>query len=150
MRALLQRVTEARVTVDQTVSGEIGRGLLVLLGVSKLDTGSDAEFVAQKILNLRIFEDENGKMNRSILDTGGAILVVSQFTLYGDCRKGRRPSFDDAAPAEQARALYELFVATARRTVRVETGIFQAHMAVSLVNDGPVTLIVESQRLSPP
>jgi D-aminoacyl-tRNA deacylase len=144
MRALLQRVTEARVTVDKTVTGEIGRGLLVLLGVSKLDTAADAEFVAQKVLNLRIFEDENGKMNRSLLDTGGAMLVVSQFTLYGDCRKGRRPSFDDAAPAEQARALYEHFVAIARRTVRVETGVFQAHMSVSLINDGPVTLIVET------
>jgi D-tyrosyl-tRNA(Tyr) deacylase len=145
MRALLQRVTEARVTVDGRVTGEIGAGLLVLLGVSKLDTEAEAEFVAQKVLNLRIFEDENGKMNRSLLDTGGAMLVVSQFTLYGDCRKGRRPSFDDAAPAEQARALYEHFVAVARRsTPRVETGVFQAHMAVSLVNDGPVTLIVET------
>ncbi len=111
MRALLQRVTTARVTVDNAVTGEIGAGLLVLLGVSKLDTEADAEFVAQKILNLRIFEDDDGKMNRSILETGGAMLVVSQFTLYGDCRKGRRPSFDDAAPAEQARALYEHFVA---------------------------------------
>src|SRR5271155_2901613 len=146
MRALLQRVTEARVTVDQVVSGEIGAGLLVLLGVSKPDTEADAEFVAQKVLNLRIFEDENGKMNRSILDTGGAMLVVSQFTLYGDCRKGRRPSFDDAAPAEQARALYEHFVAVARRSgLRTETGVFQAHMAVSLVNDGPVTLLVDSR-----
>jgi D-tyrosyl-tRNA(Tyr) deacylase len=145
MRALLQRVTEARVTVDGSVTGEIGAGLVVLLGVSKLDTEADAEFVAQKVLNLRIFEDEQGKMNRGLLDTGGAMLVVSQFTLYGDCRKGRRPSFDDAAPAEQARALYEHFVAVARRSVRVETGIFQAHMAVSLVNDGPVTLIVESR-----
>lgn len=144
MRALLQRVTEARVTVDGNVTGEIGPGLLVLLGVSKLDTEADAEFVAQKVLNLRIFEDENGKMNRSLLDTGGAMLVVSQFTLYGDCRKGRRPSFDDAAPAGQARALYEHFVAIARRSVRVETGVFQAHMAVSLVNDGPVTLLVET------
>jgi D-tyrosyl-tRNA(Tyr) deacylase len=145
MRALLQRVTEARVTVDGRVTGEIGAGLLVLLGVSKLDTEADAEFVAQKVLNLRIFEDQNGKMNRSLLDTGGAMLVVSQFTLYSDCRKGRRPSFDDAAPAEQARALYEHFVAVARRsTLRVETGIFQAHMVVSLVNDGPVTLIVET------
>jgi D-tyrosyl-tRNA(Tyr) deacylase len=150
MRALIQRVTEARVTVDGSVTGEIGVGLLVLLGVSKLDTEADTEFVAQKVLNLRIFEDENGKMNRSLLDTGGAMLVVSQFTLYGDCRKGRRPSFDDAAPAEQACALYEHFVAVARRSVRVETGVFQAHMAVSLLNDGPVTLIVESQRISPP
>jgi len=146
MRALLQRVTEARVKVDKAVTGEIGPGLLVLLGVSKLDTEADAEFVVQKTLNLRIFEDEEGKMNRSLLDTGGALLVVSQFTLYGDCRKGRRPSFDDAAPAEQARALYEHFVAVARRSpLQVETGIFQADMAVSLTNDGPVTLLVESR-----
>ena len=145
MRALLQRVTEARVTVDGRVTGEIGAGLLVLLGVSRVDTEADAEFVARKVLNLRIFEDENSKMNRSLLDTGGAMLVVSQFTLYGNCRKGRRPSFDDAAPAEQARRLYEHFVAFARRSgLPVETGIFQADMAVSLVNDGPVTLIVES------
>jgi D-aminoacyl-tRNA deacylase len=146
MRALLQRVTEARVVVDQAITGEIGPGLLVLLGVSKLDTETDAEFVAQKTLNLRIFEDEQGKMNRSILDTGGALLVVSQFTLYGDCRKGRRPSFDDAAPTEQARTLYEHFIAIVSRSpLRVATGIFQAHMAVSLTNDGPVTLIVESR-----
>jgi D-aminoacyl-tRNA deacylase len=144
MRAVIQRVTEACVTVDRSITGEIGAGLLVLLGVSKEDTAADAEFVAAKILNLRIFEDEQGKMNRSLLDTGGAMLVVSQFTLYGDCRKGRRPSFDEAAPAEQARALYEHFVAISRRTLRVETGIFQAHMKVSLINDGPVTLIVES------
>jgi|SRR5580692_6428723 D-tyrosyl-tRNA(Tyr) deacylase len=144
MRAVIQRVTEARVTVDQSITGEIGAGLLVLLGVSKEDSAADAEFVAAKILNLRIFEDDQGKMNRSLLDTGGAMLVVSQFTLYGDCRKGRRPSFDAAAPAEQARALYEHFVAISRRSVQVETGIFQAHMSVSLTNDGPVTLIVES------
>jgi D-tyrosyl-tRNA(Tyr) deacylase len=146
MRALLQRVTEARVIVDHAVTGEIGSGLLVLLGVSKLDTEADAEFVAQKVLNLRMFKDEHGKMNRSVLDTGGGLLVVSQFTLYGDCRKGRRPSFDDAAPVEQARSLYEHFVAVTRRSsLRVETGIFQADMAVSLINDGPVTLIVESR-----
>lgn len=147
MRALLQRVTEARVIVDRAVTGEIGAGLLVFLGVSKLDTEADAEFVAQKILNLRVFEDDQGKMNRSVLDTEGGLLVVSQFTLYGDCRKGRRPSFDDAAPAAQARALYEYFVAVLRRNpLRVETGIFQADMSVSLVNDGPVTLIVESTK----
>jgi D-tyrosyl-tRNA(Tyr) deacylase len=146
MRALVQRVTSSRVTVEDNVSGEIGAGLLVLLGVSKLDTEADADFVAAKVLNLRIFEDDDGKMNRSLIDTGGAMLVVSQFTLYGDCRKGRRPSFDDAAPAEQARSLYEYFVAASRRAgVRVETGVFQAHMAVSLVNDGPVTLLVESR-----
>jgi D-tyrosyl-tRNA(Tyr) deacylase len=146
MRALLQRVTEARVTVDRAVVGQIDAGLLVLLGVSKLDTAADAEFLAAKVLNLRIFNDDAGKMNRSVLDTGGGLLVVSQFTLYGDCRKGRRPSFDDAAPAEQARALYEHFVAIARRSeLRVETGVFQAEMAVKLINDGPVTLIVESR-----
>ena len=135
MRALLQRVTEAKVVVDHKVTGEIGPGLLVLLGVSKLDTEADADFVAQKTLNLRIFEDEQGKMNRSVLDTGGALLVVSQFTLYGDCRKGRRPSFDDAAQADQARALYEYFIAISRRSLRVETGIFQAHMSVTLTKD---------------
>jgi D-aminoacyl-tRNA deacylase len=145
MRALLQRVTEARVIVDQVVTGEIAAGLLVFLGVSKVDTEADADFIAGKVLNLRIFSDEQGKMNRSVLDTGGALLVVSQFTLYGDCRKGRRPSFDDAAPAEQARSLYEHFVAVTRRSLRVETGIFQADMAVSLTNDGPVTLILESR-----
>jgi D-tyrosyl-tRNA(Tyr) deacylase len=145
MRTVVQRVTQARVEVDGAVVGEIAAGLLVLLGVSKTDTAADAEVLCGKILNLRIFSDEAGKMNRSLIDTGGAVLVVSQFTLYGDCRKGRRPSFDLAAPAEQARALYEHFVATARLTgVRVETGVFQASMAVSLTNDGPVTLLVES------
>jgi D-tyrosyl-tRNA(Tyr) deacylase len=117
----------------------------VLLGVSRTDRAEDAEFLAAKVVPLRIFNDDAGKMNRSLLDTGGAMLAVSQFTLYGDCRKGRRPSFDDAAPADQARELYELFVAAARRLgARVETGVFQAHMAVTLLNDGPVTLIVES------
>jgi len=145
MRAVVQRVSQAKVEVDATVSGEIGPGLLVLLGVTKSDTSSDADFLVEKITNLRIFPDDAGKMNRSLLDTGGALLVVSQFTLYGDCRKGRRPSFDSAAPAEQARALYEYFVSVARGTgMKVETGVFQADMAVSLVNDGPVTLIVDS------
>jgi D-tyrosyl-tRNA(Tyr) deacylase len=147
MRAVVQRVSHAKVEVDGKVAGEIGPGLLVLLGVAKPDTEADAEFLAHKIVQLRIFADDAGKMNRSLVDTGGAILVVSQFTLYGDCRKGRRPSFDAAAPGEQARALYEHFVAAARRMgVRVETGVFQATMAVSLTNDGPVTLLVESAR----
>jgi len=146
MRAVLQRVTQASVAVEGKIVGEIGAGLLVLLGVAKTDAQADADFLVQKVLNLRIFEDEAGKMNRSVMEEGGALLVVSQFTLYGDCRKGRRPSFDDAAGAEQARALYESFVAQARLAgVRVETGIFQAHMAISLLNDGPVTLIVESR-----
>ena len=145
MRAVIQRVSEARVTVEGSVLGEIGPGLLALLGVAKPDTPADAEFLAEKILNLRVFPDEAGKMNRSLLDMGGALLVVSQFTLYGDCRKGRRPSFDDAAPAELARPLYEHFIEVARKSgLRVETGVFQAHMNVSLVNDGPVTLLVES------
>lgn len=145
MRAVIQRVSQARVTVEGSVLGEIGPGLLVLLGVAKPDTAADAQFLAEKIVNLRVFPDEAGKMNRSALATGGALLVVSQFTLYGDCRKGRRPSFDAAAPAEQARNLYERFIEAARRSgLRVETGVFQAHMDVSLVNDGPVTLVVES------
>jgi D-aminoacyl-tRNA deacylase len=149
MRAVLQRVSNARVEVNGSVTGEIGAGLLVLLGVAKGDSEADSRFLAEKILNLRIFPDAEGKMNRSLLDTGGALLVVSQFTLYGDCRKGRRPSFDMAAPPDLARALYEHFVGEARRTgVRIETGVFQAHMAVSLTNDGPVTLIVDSPKRS--
>lgn len=145
MRAVIQRVTYAKVEVEGIVRGEIGPGVLVLLGVSRTDTAADADFLANKIANLRIFSDEAGKMNRSLLDTGGAMLAVSQFTLYGDCRKGRRPSFDDAAPADQARQLYEYFVQASQRLgVRVETGVFQADMAVTLINDGPVTLIVES------
>src|SRR5579859_5919862 len=149
MRAVIQRVSQARVKVEGSVLGEIGPGLLVLLGVAKPDTAADAEFLAEKILNLRVFPDQAGKMNRSLLDTGGALLVVSQFTLYGDCRKGRRPSFDAAAPAEQARALYEHFVEAARATgIRVETGVFQSHMAVSLVNDGPVTFVIDTAALT--
>ena len=145
MRAVIQRVAYAKVEVEGTVRGEIGPGLLVLLGVSRADQAGDAEFLAAKIAHLRIFGDDQGKMNRSLLETGGAMLAVSQFTLYGDCRKGRRPSFDQAAPAEQARTLYEHFVEASRRLgVRVETGVFQADMAVTLRNDGPVTLIVES------
>lgn len=145
MRAVVQRVTKAKVEVNGAATGEIGAGVLVLLGVGKPDTEADAAYLAEKIAGLRIFSDSAGKMNLSLLETGGAMLAVSQFTLYGDCRKGRRPSFDHAAGAEQARSLYEHFVAAARRKgVHVETGVFQAHMAVSLVNDGPVTLIVET------
>ena len=145
MRAVVQRVQAARVEVDGAITGEIGAGLLVLLGIAKTDIAVDADSLAERILNLRIFSDEAGKMNRSVLEMGGAMMVVSQFTLYGDSRKGRRPSFDLAAPAEQARTLYERFVTSARRgNIRVETGVFQAAMAVSLTNDGPVTLIVES------
>jgi len=145
MRAILQRVTRASVEVDGAIVGQIGGGLLVLLGVAKPDTDADADFLVAKILNLRIFSDDLGKMNRSLLDCGGELLVVSQFTLYGDCSRGRRPGFDAAASAEQARALYEHFVASARASgVKVETGVFQAHMAVSLVNDGPVTFLIES------
>jgi D-aminoacyl-tRNA deacylase len=145
MRAVVQRVTGARVEVDGKVVGEINAGLLVLIGVTRSDSEKDAHFLAEKIVNLRIFADENGKMNRSLLESGGALLAVSQFTLYGDCRKGRRPSFDAAAPPEQARALYERFIDAVRAEgVRVETGIFQAHMSVSLTNDGPVTLLLES------
>ena len=145
MRALLQRVSRASVVVDGSVVGEIGAGLLILLGVAKSDTFQDAEFLVDKILNLRVFPDAAGKMNRSLLENSGDLLIISQFTLYGDCRKGRRPGFDAAAPAEQARALYEAFVGLSRRSgLRVETGVFQAHMDVSLVNDGPVTLMLES------
>lgn len=145
MRALIQRVTRASVKVDGAVVGEIGAGLLILLGVAKPDGAADAEFLAEKVVNLRIFGDDDGKMNRSLLEVGGALLAVSQFTLYGDTRKGRRPGFDAAAPAEQGRTLYEHFVEVVRRTgVHVETGVFQAHMEVELVNDGPVTFMVET------
>jgi D-aminoacyl-tRNA deacylase len=145
VKAVIQRVSRAKVTVDGQISGQIGTGLLVLLGVSREDAEADAVYLLDKILNLRIFPDEAGRMNRSLLEINGALLVVSQFTLYGDCRKGRRPGFDQAAPPETARALYEYFVSAARaRAVPVETGIFQAHMEVELTNDGPVTFVLES------
>ena len=147
MRAVVQRVKESSVTVEGIITGKIGAGLLVLLGIAKKDTINDIDFVADKILNLRIFEDGDKKMNRSVLDTGGEMLVVSQFTLLGDCRKGRRPSFTDAAEPEKANELYEKFVEKIRgKGVKVQTGIFRAMMDVSLVNDGPVTLIVESKQ----
>jgi D-tyrosyl-tRNA(Tyr) deacylase len=147
MRALIQRVTQASVVVEGSMVGEIGAGLLILLGVAKSDTVADAATLVEKILNLRIFSDADGKMNLSLLQTLGSLLVVSQFTLYGDCRKGRRPGFDAAAPPEQARALYDSFVEIARGSgLRVETGVFQAHMEVALINDGPVTLMLETNQ----
>jgi len=146
MKAVVQRVKESSVTVDGKIVGKIGSGILILLGIAKNDTIHDIDFISDKILNLRIFEDENNKMNRSILDAGGEILVVSQFTLLGDCSKGRRPSFIDAAEPEKANQFYEIFVEKIRgRGIKVQTGIFRAMMDVSLINDGPVTLIVESR-----
>jgi D-tyrosyl-tRNA(Tyr) deacylase len=145
MRAVVQRVKEARVSVEGKIIGEIRQGLLVFLGVGKGDKEGDADYLAAKIPQLRIFEDDEGRFNRSLLDAKGAILVVSQFTLFGDCRKGRRPSFSDAAEPDQARKLYHRFVAKLReQKICVATGEFQAYMAVELVNDGPVTLLLES------
>lgn len=147
MRAVVQRVSRAKVTVSGYVTGEIGHGLLVLLGVGGNDQEVDADYLAEKIVGLRIFEDEHGKMNRSVSEVGGAVLVVSQFTLYGDVRKGRRPSFDDAARPEKARELYEYFVGRVRTGgLTCETGRFQEMMEVELVNEGPVTILVDSQR----
>lgn len=147
MRALLQRVSEARVRIDGEVVGEIGPGLLILLGVGRQDGAEDARYLAEKSAGLRIFEDAAGKMNRSVLATGGGVLVVSQFTLYGDCRKGRRPGFADAAPPELADRLYRQFVERLRdQGLTVATGVFQAEMAVELVNDGPVTLLLDSRQ----
>ncbi len=144
MRAVLQRVRQARVRVGDEVTGEIDRGLLVLLGVTHGDTPEQARWLAEKIVGLRIFQDDEGKMNRDVSEAGGNVLVVSQFTLYGDCRKGRRPSFLDAAPPETAIPLYEEFIKAVRALgVHVATGRFGASMSVELVNDGPVTLIVE-------
>src|ERR1019366_4109600 len=142
MRVVIQRVKQARVEVDGQVTGAIGPGLLVLLGIAKTDSQKDAEYLVEKVLGIRIFPDSDGKMNRNIGEAGGSLLVVSQFTLYGDCRKGRRPSFDLAASPQQAAGLYEYFVNTARKSaVPVQTGVFQASMQVHLVNDGPVTII---------
>ena len=146
MRACVQRVTEARVTVDGEVVGQVDRGLLVLLGVAMGDGDTDARWLAEKIAGLRVFEDEAGKMNLSLGDVTGSMLVVSQFTLLGDCRRGRRPSFVDAAQPEEAERLYEVFVDSVRAAgIEVATGRFRRHMQVNLVNDGPVTLIVESK-----
>ncbi len=145
MIACVQRVSRARVTVDGEVCGQIGAGLAVLLGVAHADTESHARWLAEKIAGLRVFEDPEGKMNLGLAGAGGAMLVVSQFTLLGDCRKGRRPSFTGAAPPEQAEALYEVFVAAVREWgIEVATGRFRRHMEGELINDGPVTLLVES------
>lgn len=147
MRAVVQRVTSSSVTVDGKIIGEIGRGLNVLLGISVDDTNEDIKYMKDKILNLRIFEDEDGKLNRSLKDIDGDILIISQFTLYGDCRKGRRPSFIDALPGEQSKVMYEEFVRLCRNDVNnVATGIFGADMSVKINNDGPVTLLVESKK----
>jgi D-aminoacyl-tRNA deacylase len=147
MRAVIQRVTRAQVTVKGEVTGKIYQGLLVLLGVTPSDTEADADYLAKKIAGLRIFEDENGKMNLSVCDVGGALLAVSQFTLYGDVHRGKRPSFDNAARPERARELYEYFVNKVRSTgIVCETGRFQEMMQVELVNDGPVTILLDSAK----
>jgi len=146
MRAVVQLVKKASVTIEKKTTGAIGPGLLVLLGVARSDTVKDVEYMVDKILNLRIFPDQEGKMNLSVRDINGEVLVVSQFTLFGDCRKGRRPSYSHAAPPETADALYQAFVAAMGKYLRVATGTFQAMMEVELINDGPVTLLVDSTR----
>ena len=148
MRAVVQRVTRASVTVEDEVAGEIGKGLVVLLGVASDDTQQDAEYLAEKIAALRIFDDQDGKMNLSVKDLGGSLLIVSQFTLYGDVRRGLRPSWSDAAAPEIAEPLYEFFMAEAGKYVsRVATGSFRRTMQVELVNDGPVTILLDSRKL---
>ena len=147
MRAIVQRVSRCRVTVDGNVVGEIGAGLLVLLGISKTDSEAAADYLVEKVIGLRIFEDAEGKMNLSVQDSGGALLVVSQFTLYGDVRRGKRPSFDAAARPEEAKRLYEYFAGKVRAAgLRCETGQFQAMMEVELINSGPVTIMVDSEK----
>lgn len=144
MKAVIQRVRQASVTVDDAVVGQIGQGILILLGVEKGDVEKQADWLAEKICSLRIFEDTDGKMNRSVTDINGSLLAISQFTLAGNCAKGRRPSFDTAAPSDEGKRLYDYFVAALRRQgPPVETGIFQADMQVALINDGPVTFILE-------
>jgi D-tyrosyl-tRNA(Tyr) deacylase len=152
MRTVVQRVKEAHVDVAGETVGSISTGLLIFLGVTLTDTPEDAEYLAEKIIYLRIFPDEERRMNRGILEVGGSLLVVSQFTLYGDCRKGRRPSFDRAAPPQKARQLYEYFIEQlTSRNIIVQTGVFQAEMQIHLVNDGPVTFILDSPgKTTPP
>jgi D-aminoacyl-tRNA deacylase len=147
MRAVVQRVSRAKVTVNGEITGEIGPGLLVLLGVGTADTRNDADYLADKIIGLRVFEDSGGKMNLSVVDIGGAVLAVSQFTLYGDVRRGKRPSFAAAAPPQQARELYGYFVEKVRAAgLRCETGRFHEMMQVELVNEGPVTILLDSTK----
>jgi D-aminoacyl-tRNA deacylase len=147
VRAVVQRVNRASVLVDGKVTGKIDKGLLVLVGVGRGDSGKDVEWLVDKTLNLRIFEDENGKMNLSLIDVSGALLAISQFTIMGDARKGRRPSFTDAAEPGEAIDLFNDFLQTASKTVKVETGVFQTHMNVELVNSGPVTILLDSKRV---
>jgi D-tyrosyl-tRNA(Tyr) deacylase len=147
MRAVVQRVSRAQVVIDGEITGQIGLGLLILLGVGHDDSEADANYLAEKIAGLRVFEDERGKMNRSMQDVGGSVLAVSQFTLYGDVRRGKRPSFDSAAPPEKARHLYEFFVEQIRAAgLRCEAGRFQDTMKVELVNEGPVTILLDSEK----
>jgi D-tyrosyl-tRNA(Tyr) deacylase len=147
MRAVIQRVSRAQVRVESQIIGQIGKGLLVLLGIGKGDSNQEADDLLEKMIHLRIFEDTQGKMNLSLLDVGGDLMVISQFTLYADCRKGRRPSFTDASSPEEARVLYDYFIRRAKsREVKVAAGIFQALMEVELVNSGPVTILLDSSR----
>ena len=147
MRAVIQRVQQASVRIDGVIHGAIPRGMLILLGIRNGDTLSDLQWLAEKVVNLRIFEDQQGKMNRSLADIDGEMLIISQFTLYGDCRKGRRPGFSSAAPPEIAEPLYRRFIEEVKnRQIRVATGVFQADMKVELVNDGPVTLLLDTEK----
>ena len=146
MRAVVQRVDRASVTIDGNVNGKIEKGFMVLIGIDEKDEQKDLDYICDKLMGLRIFEDEEGKMNRSIIDAGGSILLISQFTLYGDARKGKRPSFIRAARPEKAIPLYEAAIAKLGEKVHVETGIFGAEMKVELVNDGPVTILLDSER----
>lgn len=147
MRVVIQRVKRASVHIDNECVGEIARGLVVLTGLARGDSEKDMDWMLEKIINLRIFENKDGKLDESLIDINGSLLLVSQFTLYGDCSKGRRPSFSDAMPSEEAKKMFEMFVNKAQSKVsNVQTGIFQAHMEISLINEGPVTLIVDSKK----